>query len=57
MENNKINVHKKPVSPLKILIYIMLSLLVVVYLAPLLWMINVSLKTNKEVFLDRKSVV
>ena len=52
MENNKINVHKKPVSPLKILIYIMLSLLVVVYLAPLLWMINVSLKTNKEVFLS-----
>ena len=41
---------KKHISPLRIMIYIFLSLLVVVYIFPLLWMINVSLKTNAEVF-------
>lgn len=44
--------NKKPVSPIAILIYILLTLLVVVYIAPLLWMVNVSLKTNAEVFED-----
>ena len=43
---------EKPVSPIAIVIYILLSLLVIVYVAPLLWMINVSLKTNAEVFAD-----
>lgn len=41
---------KKPLSPTMILIYLFLAILVVVYLFPLLWMLNVSLKTNKEVF-------
>lgn len=45
--NNK---NKKPVSPISIIIYIALLLLVVIYLLPLLWMVNVSLKTNAEVF-------
>lgn len=44
--------NKKPVNPIAIVIYILLSLLVVVYIAPLLWMVNVSLKTNAEVFAD-----
>lgn len=42
--------NKKSISVAQILIYIFLSLLVVVYIFPLLWMINVSLKTNPEVF-------
>ena len=41
---------KKPISPLQILIYILLSILVLIYLLPLIWMLSVSLKTNKEVF-------
>ena len=49
MEKTKIK-NKKPVSPIAIIIYIVLALLVVVYIAPLLWMVNVSLKTNAEVF-------
>lgn len=42
--------HSKKISFARIVIYIVLSLLVVIYLFPLLWMVNVSLKTNKEVF-------
>lgn len=42
--------NKKPVSPISIIIYVVLLLLVLVYLVPLLWMVNVSLKTNAEVF-------
>lgn len=34
----------------KVLIYIFLSILVVIYIAPFLWMILVSFKTNAEVF-------
>ncbi len=41
---------KMKIRPLTVLIYIMLSLIVVVYLAPLLWMLSVSFKTNAEVF-------
>lgn len=41
---------KKAISPTQIIIYIFLSLLVVVYIFPLLWMVSVSLKTNAEVF-------
>ena len=40
---------KKKVSIASIIIYIFLGLLVVVYLAPLLWMLLVSFKTNAEV--------
>lgn len=45
--NNK--VRKKVISPVRILIYLILSVLVVIYIAPLLWMLNVSVKTNAEV--------
>lgn len=41
---------RKKLSISKILIYAILIFLVFVYLAPLLWMVNVSLKTNAEVF-------
>lgn len=50
MKEKKIKKRKKPVSLGKVIIYIILSLLVLVYLLPLLWMVSVSLKTNKEVF-------
>lgn len=41
---------KKPFSLSTVLIYILLSVLVLIYIGPLLWMVNVSLKTNKEIF-------
>ncbi|HOO29004.1 MAG TPA: carbohydrate ABC transporter permease, partial [Lachnospiraceae bacterium] len=34
----------------KILIYLFLILMAVIYLAPLIWMFSVSLKTNAEIF-------
>lgn len=40
---------KKPLSPVMIVIYAVLVLLAVVYLAPLLWMLMVSVKDNKGV--------
>ena len=43
---------KKRISPVQILIYIFLILLAVVYIYPLFWMVNVSLKTKAEVFSD-----
>lgn len=42
--------NKRPVTLSKLLIYCVLSLLVLVYLLPLLWMVTVSLKTNAEIF-------
>lgn len=41
---------KKPFSLSAVLLYILLSILVVIYIGPLLWMVNVSFKTNKEIF-------
>lgn len=47
MKNKKMN---RPISPVKILIYIFLCVLALVYILPLLWMLSVSFKTNSEVF-------
>lgn len=41
--------HRKPIKISSIFIYIFLSLLVVLYIAPLLWIVTVALKTNPEV--------
>jgi len=43
---------KKPLKPIQVVIYIVLILLVFVYLAPLLWMLTVSLKDNATVMAD-----
>lgn len=43
---------KKPVSPIIVILYIVLALLVVIYVAPLLWMLCVSLKDNAAVMSD-----
>ena len=40
---------KKIIQPLQTCIYIILILLAVVYIAPMLWVLLVSLKTNAEV--------
>ncbi len=40
----------KKVSIAKIIIYIFLIAMAIIYLAPLLWVFNVSFKTNKEIF-------
>lgn len=40
----------KKVSAVQILIYIFLCAMVVIYLAPLLWVFSVSFKTNAEIF-------
>lgn len=42
--------NRSKLSIVSIIIYIFLALLVVVYVAPLLWMVSVSIKTNAEVF-------
>lgn len=47
-KNKKIKSVNK-VTPLKVLVYFILSLLVLVYVLPLFWMVSVSVKTNKEV--------
>ncbi len=43
-------VNNKKSSVAMIIIYVFLALLVVVYLAPLLWILSVSFKTNAEIF-------
>ncbi|MBQ8978679.1 MAG: carbohydrate ABC transporter permease [Lachnospiraceae bacterium] len=40
----------KKISAVKVLIYIFLCFMVVIYLAPLLWVFSVSFKTNGEIF-------
>lgn len=42
--------HHAPFSVSKLFIYIFLVILAVIYLAPLVWMVSVSMKTNAEVF-------
>ncbi len=49
MDNTVKNKKKKGLSPVQIAIYVVLVLLAVVYLFPLLWMVNVSLKDNAGV--------
>lgn len=49
MEKKRIK-SRKLFHPAAFIIYMVLSALVVVYIAPLFWMVNVSLKTNAEVF-------
>ncbi len=49
MKKNQMNKTRKPLSPVMIVIYVLLVLLAVVYLAPLFWMLMVSVKENKEV--------
>ena len=46
MSNVKVKATKKPVKPVIVVVYILLVILAVVYLAPLLWMLSVSLKDN-----------
>lgn len=43
---------KKPVSPVTVIIYVVLVLLAVIYLAPLLWMLCVSVKDNAAVMAE-----
>ena len=48
-ESAVIKKRKKAVSPVIVVIYVFLVLLAVLYLAPLLWMLSVSLKDNAGV--------
>ncbi|MBQ5312008.1 MAG: carbohydrate ABC transporter permease [Oscillospiraceae bacterium] len=41
---------KKKLTPIQIVIYVFLVVIAVIYLAPLLWVFNVSFKTNREIF-------
>lgn len=43
---------RKPLRPWLVLIYAVLIILAVIYIAPLLWMVNVSLKDNAGVMAD-----
>ena len=49
MSNVKVKAPKKPVKPVIVVIYILLVILAVIYLAPLLWMLSVSLQSEKEI--------
>ena len=49
MSNVKVKATKKPVKPVIVVVYILLVILAVIYLAPLLWMLSVSLKDNAGV--------
>ncbi len=42
-------VGRRKIHPVRIIIYVVLCLLVVLYITPLLWMLSVSVKTNAEV--------
>ena len=44
------NANKRKIKPSTVIVYILLTLLAVLYVAPLLWMVSVSLKTNTEIF-------
>ena len=41
---------KKKATPITVLIYVFLIIISITYIAPLLWVFNVSFKTNKEIF-------
>ncbi len=40
----------KKITPAQIIIYAFLVIMAIIYLAPMLWVFNVSFKTNKEIF-------
>ena len=42
--------NKKKITPIQVLIYVFLILISITYIFPLLWVFNVSFKTNKEIF-------
>ena len=41
---------KKKITPIQVVIYVFLVLISITYIAPILWVFNVSFKTNKEIF-------
>lgn len=52
MEKTAVKNRKKPLSPVIIIIYVILLLLAVLYIAPLLWMLMVSVKDNAGVMAE-----
>lgn len=42
--------HKIVIKPTRVLMYVILIILAIIYVSPLLWMISVSLKTNSDLF-------
>lgn len=52
MEKTAVKNRKKPLSPVIIVIYVILLFLAVVYIAPLLWMLMVSVKDNAGVMAE-----
>ncbi|SEH36588.1 raffinose/stachyose/melibiose transport system permease protein [Ruminococcus flavefaciens] len=41
---------RKKIAPIQVVIYVFLILICITYIFPLLWVFNVSFKTNKEIF-------
>lgn len=57
MKNSvKAKKHKRPLSPITAAIYIVLIVLAFIYLAPLFWMLTVSLKDNAELMASPFSI-
>ena len=46
----RIPVSRKKITPIQVIIYVFLGLVCVTYILPLLWVLNVSFKTNREIF-------
>lgn len=49
MKTHKMERQRKPITAVSIFLYIALTVLALIYLLPLLWMLSVSFKTNREV--------
>ncbi|WP_077610865.1 carbohydrate ABC transporter permease [Clostridium sp. Marseille-P2415] len=56
MKTNKMERQRKPITAVSIFLYIALTILAFIYLFPLLWMLSVSLKTNREVLTSPFSI-
>lgn len=56
MKTYKLEKQEKSITPASIFIYIILAVLAAVYLFPLLWMLSVSFKTNREVLTSPFSI-
>lgn len=45
-----VKISKKKITPIMVVIYVFLVMICITYILPLLWVFNVSFKTNKEIF-------
>lgn len=56
MKTNELMKKKKRITIVDVIIYLGLIILALIYLLPLLWMLSVSFKTNREVMTNPFSI-